>query len=404
MSLRMHVNFIAGAVALALLASGCSSNNSPTPATSGAVAPMHQGNGQGENGQGGNGQGENGQGGNGQGHGGKSILKQLKMQVVIGSTIDGAYGQLNPYGLDVAKSTSGAFTKGDLAVANFNDNQNVQGTGFTIVALHPKPGSTPTLVTSDPTRLLGPTALALTSDDTMFVAAFAANDNPVLSSSGSLITNLSGSPFNNPFGEVYAPGRHDADGKKGGNDVVYESNAGDGNIIRINIGGSYSSEVIATGFPVNGGPPGSILGPSGLQYDGQHDTLYVVDGDNNSVTTISKVSSLHGGCLRVMAHGHKFAGPCGSKARILYEGAPLNGPISSALLFNDSIVVGNTLDPSGSNLMVEIGKNGKVLDVADVDTGAAGALFGMVATGTNAGNTKLYFNDDNDNNLQVLER
>lgn len=384
MSLRMHVNFIAGAVALALLASGCSSNNSATPAIPTAMAPMGN------------------WGGHGHGNGG-SILKQLKMQVVIGSTIDGTYGQLNPYGLDVAKSTNGAFTKGDLAVANFNDNQNVQGTGFTIVALHPKPGSTPTLVASDPTTLLGPTALALTSNDTMFVAAFAANDNPVWSSSGSLITNLSGSPFNNPFGEVYAPGKHDADGKKS-NDVIYESNAGDGNIIRINIGGSYSSEVIATGFPINGGPPGSILGPSGLQYDAQRDTLYVVDGENNSVTTISKVSSLHGGCLRVMAHGHKFAGPCGSKARILYEGAPLNGPISSALLFNDSIVVGNTLDPSGSNLMVEISKNGKVLDVADVDTGAAGALFGMVATGTNAGNTKLYFNDDNDNNLQVLER
>jgi len=45
-----------------------------------------------------------------------------------------------------------------------------------------------------------------------------------------------------------------------------------------------------------------------------------------------------------------------------------------------------------------------VLDVRNVDTGAAGAIFGMVATGTNARNTKLYFNDDNANNLQVLER
>jgi hypothetical protein len=45
-----------------------------------------------------------------------------------------------------------------------------------------------------------------------------------------------------------------------------------------------------------------------------------------------------------------------------------------------------------------------VLDVLNVDTGAGGALFGMVATGSNAANTKLYFNDDNDNNLQVLER
>ena len=40
----------------------------------------------------------------------------------------------------------------------------------------------------------------------------------------------------------------------------------------------------------------------------------------------------------------------------------------------------------------------------NVDKGASGALFGIVATGTDDSNTKLYFNDDNDNNLQVLEK
>ena len=54
--------------------------------------------------------------------------------------------------------------------------------------------------------------------------------------------------------------------------------------------------------------------------------------------------------------------------------------------------------------MVELTPSGKVLDVRNVDTGASGALFGIVATGTSATDTKLYFNDDNDNNLQVLER
>ena len=38
------------------------------------------------------------------------------------------------------------------------------------------------------------------------------------------------------------------------------------------------------------------------------------------------------------------------------------------------------------------------------DKGAAGAIFVMVATGTSAATTKLYFNDDNANNLQVLEQ
>ena len=212
---------------------------------------------------------------------GGGILHQLRSQAVIGSTIDPVYGQLNPYGLDVAKSTSGVFTKGDLAVCNFNDNSNVQGTGYTIVALHPTPGSTPTLVAADPTTLLGCDALALGPDDTIYAAAFAANDNPIFSSNGTLITNLSGSPFNNPFGQTYAQ-------PKKGNASVYESNAADGSIVRINLP-SLSTEVIATGFPVNGGPPGSILGPSGLQYEQRHDALFVVDGQNNSVTVISKI-------------------------------------------------------------------------------------------------------------------
>lgn len=53
--------------------------------------------------------------------------------------------------------------------------------------------------------------------------------------------------------------------------------------------------------------------------------------------------------------------------------------------------------------MVELSPSGGVLDVRNVDRGASGALFGMVATGTSAADTKLYFNDDNDNDLQVLE-
>jgi len=42
-----------------------------------------------------------------------------------------------------------------------------------------------------------------------------------------------------------------------------------------------------------------------------------------------------------------------------------------------------------------------VVGTKNVDTGAGGALFGMVATGTRD-DTTLYFNDDNDNTLKVL--
>lgn len=377
MPIRTHAQFITGAAMAALFLGACSGGQNAAPGMPPGAAP--------------------GQLSPAAGPKGSGILSQLKNQVVIGSTIDPVYGQLNPYGLTVAPSTSGAFTKGDLAVCNFNASSNVQGTGYTIVALHPQPGSSPVLVAADPTTLLGCDAIAMTPDDTIWAAAFAANDNPAFSSSGTLVTNLSGAPFNSPFGQTYAQPM------KGGA-AIYESNAGDGSIVRINLGGSITTQVVATGFPVNGGAPGSILGPSGLQYDRRHDTLYVVDGQDNSVTAISKVSTLPAGCLRVMQRGQKFGGHCAARARVLHSGAPLNGPISSALLFNGDLVIGNTLDPNGENLMVELNPAGKVLAVRNVDTGASGSLFGMVATGNNAANTKLYFNDDNDNNLQVLER
>ena len=324
-----------------------------------------------------------------------SILKMLKRQVVIGSTVDPKLHQLNPYGLTVAPATTGDFTEGDLVVCNFNAKSNVQGTGYTIVALHPQPGSKPALV-SDSKTLVGCAALALGPADDIWAAAFSADDNPVLSASGKLEQNIKGKKFDRPWGQVYAQ-------PTSGNPAFYESNAGDGTIVRINLASKFTYDTIATGFAVNHGKPGSIFGPSGLTYDPTGDVLYIVDGTNNTVVAFSNVSNIPAGGIVVGKDGKSFSGPDAKDARLVFVGAPLNGPISSALLANGNIVVGNTSNPSGQNIMVELSPSGKVMDVRNVDKGAAGALFGMVATGETASHTKLYFNDDNDNNLQVLE-
>ncbi len=325
-----------------------------------------------------------------------SILKLLRKEVVIGSTVDPKLGQLNPYGLTVAPATTGDFTKGDLVVCNFNDKANVQGTGYTIVALHPKAGSKPLLV-SDSKKLLGCDALALGPADDIWAAAWTANDNPIVSASGKLEGNIKGKPFNHPFGQIFAQPIH-------GNAVFYESNAGVGTVVRINLGTSFTYDVIAKGFAVNHGMPGSILAPSGLTYDASIDTLYVVDGTNNTVVAFKNVSTIPNGGIIVEKGGKTFKGPSAGDARLLFAGPPLNGPISAALLANGNIAVGNTSNPSGQNIIVEISRSGKVMDTRNVDKGAPGAIFGMVATGRFASDTKLYFNDDNSNDLRVLER
>lgn len=323
----------------------------------------------------------------------RSILKRLDTITTIGSTVDPINGDQNPYGLDIAKVTSGKFERGDLAVCNFNDAANVQGTGTTIIALHARPGSMPTRVARS-AALNGCDEIALAPDDTIWASAFSANDNPLVSPAGALLTTLSGGPWHHPFGQVFAPHAGPF-----GSAAFYESNAADGSIVRIDIP-SFNFDVIATGFAVNHGVPGSILGPSGLQYDAKHDRLYIVDGANNTIVSFKHVSTIPSGGISV--NGTTFGGPFAHRARLVFSGPPLNGPISAALLPDGHLVVGNTLDPAGQNLMVEITPHGRLLDVKNVDTGAGAALFGMIASGRDVDDVKLYFNDDNDNTVKVL--
>ena len=256
--------------------------------------------------------------------GGDSILKRLKKQVVIGSTVDPKNGAGNPYGLTVAPVSDGDFTKGDLVVCNFNDKANVQGTGRSIIALHNKPGSKPISVSSIKS-LKGCDALALGGNDTIWAASMVANDNPVIDTMGGLIQNIKGKPFKQPWGQAFAT-------PTSGAPAFYETNAGNGSVVRINLGSLFTYDVIATGFPVNHGKPGTALAPSGLSYDVNGDVLYFADGMNNTIVAFSNVSSIPAGGIKAKHNGMDFSGPSASDARIVYSGAPLNGPISTALL------------------------------------------------------------------------
>ena len=100
------------------------------------------------------------------------------------------------------------------------------------------------------------------------------------------------------------------------------------------------------------------------------DTLYFVDGKNNTLVAFSNVTKIPAGGIQAKKNGMEFTGPNASDARIVFSGKPLNGPISTALLSNGNLVIGNTLDPDGQNLMVEIAVDGTLLDVKNVDKGA----------------------------------
>ena len=150
---------------------------------------------------------------------------------------------------------------------------------------------------------------------------------------------------------------------------------------------------------MNHGVPGTALAPSGLSYNPENDTLYIVDGNarpsrgfpsrlGNSQATASRVKGDH------------FGGIAGKAAGVVYSGAPLAAPISAALLFNGNLVVGNTTN----NRLVEIDLAArKVVHTVNLDSGAPGALFGIAVAGNSAANTQIFFNDDNANAVWVLQ-
>ncbi len=315
----------------------------------------------------------------------------------IGSTVDPVNGDDNPYGLAIAPSTNGDITAGDLIICNFNDGAtNTQGLGTTIEVLHPTPGSTPKQLVQDP-NLQGCAAVSPDDQDNPWAAAYVANLAPFYTSSGKLDSTLSKGPWAGPWGEIFVspPG--------GAAQFFVTSNAKDGSLVNVSIDGTKFTKTV-TGFSINAGAvPGTIYGLSGLTYDTSNDTLFVVDSNLNRVVAIAGYSKLGANAITVAADG-SFSGTSAASATVLFAGTPLDLPISAALLFNGDLVVGDTGGSGGVNLLVEISPAGKVVATQNLDTGAAGALFGIATSGTSAANAKIYFNDDNDNTVKLASQ
>ena len=334
-----------------------------------------------------------------------ALLPTLTTITTIGSTLDPTEHGGNPYGLTVATATAGLITAGDLIVCNFNDgNTNTQGLGTTVIGLHAAAGATPYRIAQS-VDLLGCSAVTSLADGNILATGSQANAVALITPTGVVSTPFSSDVFAEPWGAI--------DATHSSAEAVYVSNAQTGSIDRIALsGGSQTSFTeIASGFSSNQGRPGSISGPAGLTYDASNDTLYVVDTNANRVVALMNVSSI--GADGVVVAGNGFAGAQAGSAKVIVSGAPLNGPISGTLLVNGDIIVGNTLDANGTNLLIEISPTSGVVATKNVDTGAAGAIFGIVAvpktvttmgtyTTTNTQTDVIYFNDDNDNTVKLL--
>ena len=345
-----------------------------------------------------------------------SILSTLSPNTItpIGSTIDPIEMGGNPYGLAIAPTTAGPISAGDLIACNFNDGAtNTQGMGTTIVGLHPTPGAKPYRI-AQAASLKGCDALAALPDGSIAAAAYSANQNPLVTASGTVTTPFSPDQFGSPWGEVYAAATNQ------GSAALYVSNA-DGTIDRIALSGDAQASFtpIASGF-CGSGKPGAILAPAGLTFDPSADTLYVVDSSSNSVIAFTKVSNI--GAAGVVVAGQcssvaspptptpTFSGPSAASVHVVAHGSPLIAPLSAALLSDGDLIVENSdVDLAAGqmpNLAVEVSPvlpGGFVGGPVQLDTsGTSGALFGVVATVDGQGNQIVYFNDDNTNSVMRM--
>ena len=289
-----------------------------------------------------------------------AILPTLGTMTTIGSTLDPTEKGGNPYGLTVATATAGLITMGDLIVCNFNDGAtNTQGLGTTVIGLHPTAGAMPYRIAQS-TQLLGCSSLTSLPDGSIVATASQANATVLVAPSGAISTPFSTDVFAEPWSVIYAT--------HAGSEALYVSDATTGAIDRIALTSDAQTAFteIASGFSTNQGKPGSISAPAGLTYDATNDTLYVVDTNANRVVALSNVSAI--GTDGVIVTGTSFTGPSAASAKVIASGAPLNGPISGALLVNGDLIVGNTLDPTG-NLLIEISPTAGVVATKNVDTG-----------------------------------
>src|SRR5215469_926375 len=331
------------------------------------------------------------------------------------STIPGN-GDVNPYGVAVVRHSSGKLVRGHVLVSNFNNGQNLQGTGTTIVDVAPD-GTLSVFAQIDVTKLPGPcpggvgltTALSVLRHGWVIVGSLPTTDGSsatakagcllVLNNKGKVVETLSGTRFgvriNGPW-DMTALDLGDV-AELFVSNVLNGTVAANGKVVRMGTvvrivlslpeeeegdddGGMPRERlrtIIGSGFPERTDPAALVIGPTGLGLasDG---TLYVADTVNNRIAAISGAAS---------------ASNAGTGTTVSGGGA-LNQPLGLAIAPNGDIVTVN----AGDGNMVETTPGGTQVASMNVDvtlTGG-GTLYGLAIN-----DQGVYLVNDGNNALDV---
>jgi hypothetical protein len=336
-----------------------------------------------------------------------SFLNGKTTVTVLGSTTP-ADGDINPYAIWPVSETVGSVTKGDVLVDNFNNSSNNQGTGTTIVDMHPDGklsvfASLPSTVSGCPGGVGLTTAMVQLKTGWVIVGSLPSSNGLmstagagcllVLSPEGKLVSTISGSYIDGPWDAAVSDNGSTAQlfvtntliGLSGSSSDSADVDKGD--VVRLTLSQSSTSApkvtgetTIAAGFPERPDASAFIKGPTGLAL-GSSGTLYVGNNLNNAVNEISDATTRtsSAGTGSVLTSGGQLANPLGMVT------AP-DGDLLVANATNGKIV---EVTPAGKQVGEyyaddDIGQeppgNGDLFDVA-VDDAGPGILF--VNDGTN---------------------
>jgi len=316
-------------------------------------------------------------------------------------------GDVNPYGIVTVPSSIGSLVAGDLLISNFNNSENLQGTGSTIVQVTPG-GKQSLFAQINRATLPGhcpggvglTTALAALPDGYVVVGSLpTSNGNSntaqagcliVLNSAGHAVETISGGPINGPWDLTAVTSGSlttlFVTNVLNGTVASGETPTTGGTVVRIRLFsvGSQppvvtSVHVIATGFPERTSAEALVVGPTGVGL-GPEGALYVADTQGNRVAVIPDASS------RQVALGRGGI--------TVAKGGFLNGPLGLTIAPNGDIVTANGDDGN----IVETTPVGAEFQPFETAAGGGG-LFGLTLDAAHPG---IYFVNDSQNTLELL--
>ena len=327
-------------------------------------------------------------------------------------------GDFNPYGVAIVAESVGELKEGDVLVSNFNNSQNQQGTGSTIVKTSAGDGTTKLFAQIDASKLPGPcpggvgltTALVVLRSGWVIVGSlptpngsFGATSEPgcliVLDSSGRVVETISGGDINGPWDMTALDMRTSAllfvTNVLNGTVAMSPNTVNGGTVLRIGI----STPPVGSGIPVENQPrmliasgfgertdtAALVIGPTGVGL-GSDGTLYVADTLANRIAAVPSAAT-------AMTN-------LGGGANTVSVGNALNGPLGLAIAPNGDIVTvngddGNMVETTPGGVQIAV----KAVDVTNSPSG--GTLFGLAISPDKEG---VYFVNDGNNTIDLLHK